>query len=641
MGKRSRRRGDGASSRADAREYARPRRRTLLDAARLDDARVTRRKYALASCTTRRGAARDDVVAARGRVPLRAPRRRAGPSTSVPTEGQKELLRATAIATRRRAPRGSATCCASTSPSTSPTSRRRERPAPRAPPARLRPEPGPASACSQALAQPTIGHMDPAFAEVMDRDRRAAARAFVTENHATLSGLGHRQRRDGGARRELRRPRATASSAASTACSASAWPTSSRRAGAEVVRVEAEWGRAIPTERLDRRRARGAGRDGRRARRDVHRRRAAARRPGRRLPRARRAAAGRLRHLADRPPAAPGRGRRRRRVRGHAEVPELPARPGAVHRRRAGAGQARAPRAARTLVVLRPLARARLLESRPPEERRARLPPHRADQPHLRAARGAAHRDRRRMADQPLGAPPPRARRAARGARRSRLPPPRARRRAAAPAAGGHAARRRGRGCDPRGAADRARHRDRRRPRAVGRPRCGGSASWAPARSASRRHAWSARWPSELGVDGTDAACRAATRAGARDPGPCALRRPARRLLPGGRSRARRCSSAPRRWPRRCCSSCQRAILERDAWPLLRVELPGASRRLPAARARPPPRRLPRGRLRGGAQGPRQPRASRRRRTPGRWPASTPSGWPAPRVPAGRCASRR
>ena len=46
----------------------------------------------------------------------------------------------------------------------------------------------------------------------------------------------------------------------------------------------------------------------------------------------------------------------------------------------------------------------------------------------------------------------------------------------------------------------------------------------------------------------------------------------------------------------------QRAILERDAWPLLRVELPGQTRVLLRARARPPPRRLPRPRARRGQE---------------------------------------
>ena len=117
------------------------------------------------------------------------------------------------------------------------------------------------------------------------------------------------------------------------------------RAGADVVQVKADWGRAIDPEQLieaaqagDDRRAR------RRPRRDVDRRRAVARRPRRRLPRARRAAAGRLRHVAGRTSAAPRRGRRRRGVLRHAEVPELPARPGPVHRRRARDRQAQAPR---------------------------------------------------------------------------------------------------------------------------------------------------------------------------------------------------------------------------------------------------------------------------------------------------------
>ena len=73
---------------------------------------------------------------------------------------------------------------------------------------------------------------------------------------------------------------------------------------------------------------------------------------------------------------------------------------------------------------------------------RPRVPPHGADQHGLRAARGAADRRRRRVAADDLGAPSPRAPRAARRALRVRLRAPRARRRAAALAARGHSARR-------------------------------------------------------------------------------------------------------------------------------------------------------------------------------------------------------
>ncbi|MBA3328311.1 MAG: aminotransferase class V-fold PLP-dependent enzyme [Solirubrobacterales bacterium] len=101
----------------------------------------------------------------------------------------------------------------------------------------------------QALALPTIGHMDPAFAEVMAETAELLREAFVTANGATLpiSGTG---------------------SAGMEALVANFVDPGDRvvcgvhglfgermadelgRAGAEVVRVEAEWGRAIAPERL-------------------------------------------------------------------------------------------------------------------------------------------------------------------------------------------------------------------------------------------------------------------------------------------------------------------------------------------------------------------------------------------------------
>ncbi|MGH2918551.1 MAG: pyridoxal-phosphate-dependent aminotransferase family protein [Solirubrobacteraceae bacterium] len=100
-----------------------------------------------------------------------------------------------------------------------------------------------------ALAQPTIGHMDPAFGAIMAETIALLRDAFVTENIATLpiSGTG---------------------SAGMEALVANFVDPGDRvvcgvhglfgermadelgRAGADVVRVEAEWGRAIAQERL-------------------------------------------------------------------------------------------------------------------------------------------------------------------------------------------------------------------------------------------------------------------------------------------------------------------------------------------------------------------------------------------------------
>ena len=352
----------------------------------------------------------------------------------------------------------------------------------------------------EALAQPTIGHMDPAFAAIMGETNTLLREAFQTENHATFPVSGTGSAGHGGDGRELRRPRRPRRLRRARPVRRA----HGGRARARGRRGRARRGRVGTGDRARAPHRRGEGRprrDGRRPRRDLDGRGAAARRPRRRVPRAGRPPAAGLRDVDRRPPAAHRRVRGRRGVRRHAEVPELPARAGAVHGRRARAREARAAQAAGALVVLRPQARARLLGSRQHGRHRSLLPPHRADQPRLRAARGAAHRGRGGVAADGVGAPPPRAPRAARRARRARLHAAGARRRAAAPAARGR--RRRRASTRPRCAARCCSSTASRSPAGSARSRAssGASASWAPARAASRRSSSSRALCELLGAD--------------------------------------------------------------------------------------------------------------------------------------------
>ena len=100
-----------------------------------------------------------------------------------------------------------------------------------------------------ALAQPTIGHMDPAFADIMAETIALLREAFQTENRATLpiSGTGSAGMEalvanfvDSGDR---------------VVCGVNGlfgerMAEELRRAGADVVPVEAQWGRAVPIEQL-------------------------------------------------------------------------------------------------------------------------------------------------------------------------------------------------------------------------------------------------------------------------------------------------------------------------------------------------------------------------------------------------------
>ena len=100
-----------------------------------------------------------------------------------------------------------------------------------------------------ALAQPTIGHMDPAFADIMGETIALMREAFQTENAATLPISG-----TGSAGMEALVANFV-DPGDSVVCGVNGlfgerMADELRRAGADVVAVQADWGRAIAPEQL-------------------------------------------------------------------------------------------------------------------------------------------------------------------------------------------------------------------------------------------------------------------------------------------------------------------------------------------------------------------------------------------------------
>jgi alanine-glyoxylate transaminase/serine-glyoxylate transaminase/serine-pyruvate transaminase len=100
-----------------------------------------------------------------------------------------------------------------------------------------------------ALARPTIGHLDPAFGAIMDEVADLLRRTFITDNKVTfpLSATG-----SGGMQAMVDTLIAPGDRVVCGVHGAfgARMADALRRAGAEVVTVEAEWGRAIETGRL-------------------------------------------------------------------------------------------------------------------------------------------------------------------------------------------------------------------------------------------------------------------------------------------------------------------------------------------------------------------------------------------------------
>jgi alanine-glyoxylate transaminase/serine-glyoxylate transaminase/serine-pyruvate transaminase len=100
-----------------------------------------------------------------------------------------------------------------------------------------------------ALAQPTLGHLDPAFVEVMEEVAELLRATFRTSNRTAFpvsaTGSGGMQTMVD----NLIRPEDRVIVGVNGLFGERMSDALTRR-GAEVVRVEADWGRAIPTERL-------------------------------------------------------------------------------------------------------------------------------------------------------------------------------------------------------------------------------------------------------------------------------------------------------------------------------------------------------------------------------------------------------
>lgn len=118
------------------------------------------------------------------------------------------------------------------------------------PPIRLLMGPGPShihDRVLQAMARPTIGHLDPAFIDMMDQTKAGLQKAFQTDNELTMPISG-----PGSAGQEAAVTNLLEPGDRIVICVNGVFggrlKSMAERAGAEVITVEQEWGRAIDVE---------------------------------------------------------------------------------------------------------------------------------------------------------------------------------------------------------------------------------------------------------------------------------------------------------------------------------------------------------------------------------------------------------
>ncbi len=121
------------------------------------------------------------------------------------------------------------------------------------PPARVLMGPGPSEVPArvlQALARPTLGHLDPAFTALMDEVRQALSRAFRAPEHACLPLSGPGTAAMEAAMANLVEPGETAVVAVNGVFGGRL-AAMAERCGAEVVRVEHAWGEPVDPHRVE------------------------------------------------------------------------------------------------------------------------------------------------------------------------------------------------------------------------------------------------------------------------------------------------------------------------------------------------------------------------------------------------------